>query len=104
MKESITRARMVSSVNPLFDAAFYLSRSSDVANAGIDPYRHYLASGAAEGRQPHPLFDPAHYLEFHSEYETAWANPLDYYVTHNASKGPDPHPLFSTKYYLDRYP
>ncbi len=97
---------MVGSVNPLFDAAFYLAHNRDVGEAGIDPYLHYLSSERRrrKGRQPHPLFDPAHYLEFHPEYQAAWANPLEYFMTHDAAQGPDPHPLFSSKFYLEKYP
>ena len=34
----------------LFDAKNYLGRNSDVVEAGFDPYRHFLQSGAFEGR------------------------------------------------------
>ncbi len=35
-----------------FDRAFYLESNPDVAMAGADPRRHFIASGAAEGRAP----------------------------------------------------
>ncbi|MBS0576104.1 MAG: glycosyltransferase [Proteobacteria bacterium] len=35
-----------------FDAAFYLSEYPDVRAAGLDPQRHYLDHGRAEGRLP----------------------------------------------------
>ena len=38
--------------HPLFDPAFYLQIYQDVAAAGIDPYIHFVAHGAAEGRTP----------------------------------------------------
>ncbi len=34
----------------VFDAADYLRRNPDVAAAGIDPYTHFIQSGALEGR------------------------------------------------------
>jgi glycosyltransferase involved in cell wall biosynthesis len=36
--------------NTWFDTAWYLRRYPDIAEAGIDPFLHYLAHGAAEGR------------------------------------------------------
>ncbi|WP_244208621.1 glycosyltransferase [Vreelandella andesensis] len=35
-----------------FDAQWYLATYPDVADAGIDPWRHYLQHGKAEGRLP----------------------------------------------------
>ena len=35
-----------------FDAIWYLARNPDVAAAGMDPLRHYLRFGRAEGRLP----------------------------------------------------
>lgn len=36
------------------DGAWYLKRYPDVANAGMDPYQHYLSHGIKEGRWPVP--------------------------------------------------
>jgi hypothetical protein len=38
----------------LFDAQWYLRHNADVADAGIDPLRHYVEFGASEGRAPNP--------------------------------------------------
>ena len=38
----------------LFDAEWYLREYTDVAEAGIDPLRHYIEFGAKEGRAPNP--------------------------------------------------
>ena len=38
----------------LFDGPWYLARNPDVAQAGVNPLAHYIASGASEGRAPHP--------------------------------------------------
>jgi hypothetical protein len=38
----------------LFDADWYLRYYTDVAEAGIDPLRHYVEFGAKEGRAPNP--------------------------------------------------
>jgi hypothetical protein len=46
-------------ISKIFDAAWYLRKYPDVAAARIDPLRHYLKYGAAEGRRPRSLvFDP----------------------------------------------
>lgn len=47
----------------LFRADWYLQRYPDVRAAGIDPWQHYLANGAAEGRDPGPDFNTAWYLK-----------------------------------------
>src|SRR5690349_3624545 len=54
--------RMMRKLRKLIHAEFYLRANPDVAAARMDPLKHYVKYGAAEGRQPHPLFDPAHYL------------------------------------------
>lgn len=38
-----------------FDAAFYLEKNPDVAEAGIDPALHYVENGWREGRSPCPI-------------------------------------------------
>jgi hypothetical protein len=38
----------------LFDAEWYLREYPDVAEAGIDPLRHYIEHGVKEGRAPYP--------------------------------------------------
>ncbi|WP_449431666.1 glycosyltransferase [Pseudomonas putida] len=47
----------------LFNPDWYLQRYPDVRAAGVDPWQHYQASGAAEGRDPGPDFNTAWYLE-----------------------------------------
>lgn len=39
----------------LFDTGAYLRQNPDVAAAGVDPLKHYLTSGAQEGRAPGDL-------------------------------------------------
>ena len=45
---------------PFFDAAWYRAHNADVAAAGLDPWRHWLRHGRAEGRPPAPLDAPLH--------------------------------------------
>jgi GT2 family glycosyltransferase len=42
--------------SPLFDAAWYAKVNADVRANGVDPARHFLFHGAAEGRDPSPNF------------------------------------------------
>ena len=88
----------------LFDTAWYLSRYPDVARDGIAPIRHYLQSGAREGRWPNPLFDSAWYLQQYPDVARSGTNPLLHYILTGAAQGRDPHPHFDSSAYLDRYP
>ena len=46
---------------PEFDAVYYLDRAPDVAEAGMDPFEHYLVRGAQEGRACSATFDTGWY-------------------------------------------
>jgi glycosyltransferase involved in cell wall biosynthesis len=74
------RQRCAGGVSPLpeFDAGFYLSRYSDVAAAGVDPFEHYLLYGYREGRDPSADFDTRFYLHRYLDGETG-QNPLMHY-------------------------
>lgn len=87
--------------SPLFDARWYLAAFPDVAQAGADPVIHYLAHGAAEGRNPHPCFDTRFYLESNRDVAQAGMNPLAHYIRHGLAEGraamPRPHATPSTR-------
>jgi len=87
-------------VRPFFDAAFYLERYPDVRKAGMNPLRHYLRHGAAEGRKPQRLFEPAYYLSGCAE---ASGNPLVHFIKTGGRLG-NPHPLFDCQAYLAAHP
>ena len=55
-------AREAKDPHPLFDAAYYLRQTPDVAEADLNPLIHYIECGAHENRNPNPLFDTAYYL------------------------------------------
>ncbi|MGF1459935.1 MAG: glycosyltransferase [Leptolyngbyaceae cyanobacterium] len=86
----------------LFDAGWYLLENPDVAQAGINPLRHYLIQGASEGRNPSPLFDSAWYLAQSVDVAESGVNPLLHYVEQGAGEGRDPHPLFTSGWYLEQ--
>lgn len=51
--------RLYSVASEYFDAEYYLASYPDVQEAGIDPLRHYIKYGLAEGRSPSPTFSAA---------------------------------------------
>jgi Sulfotransferase family len=85
----------------LFDAAFYLERYPDVRRAGIEPLRHYMRHGAAEGRKPHPLFEPDYYLACCPEARHS-RNPLVHFL--DEAPWCSPHPLFDCASYVAANP
>lgn len=64
----------------LFDDAFYLACHPDVAAGGQDPLEHYLAHGAAEGRNPSEWFDTRYYLRNNPDVARDGVNPLYHFV------------------------
>lgn len=88
----------------LFHSEWYLETNPDVAAAGADPLRHYVAFGWKEGRSPHPLFDLQWYLETNPDVAAAGVEPLRHYAEHGWKEGRNPHPLFNSKWYLEQNP
>lgn len=68
-----------------FDGAWYLKKNPDVAAAKLDPLRHYLRFGAAEGRNPHPRFDTKAYLERNPDVAVSGVNPLVHSILHGVA-------------------
>ncbi len=87
----------------LFDGAFYLRKYPDLAAAGVNPLRHYLRYGAAEGRKPHPLFDPDYYLRRNPD-ARGRGNALVHFLEKGGKNGLSPHPLFDCESYLRAHP
>lgn len=88
----------------LFDGAWYLARYEDVRAAGVDPLRHFITTGATEGRWPNPLFDTGWYVASYPDVRQTGANPLAHYLGFGAAEERDPNPLFDTDWYLTTYP
>lgn len=86
----------------LFDQAWRLRESPDLASARLAPLVHYLVAGAAEGRAPHPLFDEAWYRAVHAV--PAGVSGLEHYERSGAARGLSPHPLFDVAHYLAQQP
>ena len=81
----------------LFDATWYRTRYPDIAGLKADPLRHYVAYGAAEGRDPSPIFDTAYYLAQFPELDPEKVNPLCHYIMIGESKGAWPNPYFDPR-------
>ena len=87
----------------LFDKAWYLETYPDVAAARIDPLRHYIRHGCAEGRKPNPFFDPEWYLARYPDVAAAGVDPLQHFIKDGAAEGRDPSPIFETRWYVQQY-
>jgi len=76
----------------LFDRDWYLARYPDVRSAGVDPVRHYLDWGAAEGRNPSPSFDTEWYASGNPDVRRAGLNPLVHSLRYGRREGRAPVP------------
>ena len=74
-------------VSEFFDRDWYLKRYPDVAAAEVNPAAHYLASGAAEGRDPGPRFSTRTYLRRNRDVAAAGVNPLLHYLQLGMNEG-----------------
>ena len=72
--------------------SWYVDSYPDVAEADVEPLGHYLAIGAAEGRQASALFDTAWYVAAHPEAARDDRNPLTYFLEVGAARGHVPSP------------
>jgi glycosyltransferase involved in cell wall biosynthesis len=72
--------RLTGEVSPLpeFDPAYYLATYPDIAEAGVDPFEHYLRWGFREGRNPSDAFDTRFYVQRYLDTDPA-QNPLLHY-------------------------
>lgn len=76
----------------LFDAEWYLMTYADVAESQMDPARHYIKFGAAEGRDPGPHFNTNWYLQVNRDVAESGINPLIHYIEHGSAEGRSPNP------------
>ena len=71
----------------LFDRDWYLALYPDVSAAGVDPLRHYMRHGAAEGRNPSPRFNTTWYLDRYADVRASGMNPLVHFFRHGRGEG-----------------
>jgi glycosyltransferase involved in cell wall biosynthesis/ubiquinone/menaquinone biosynthesis C-methylase UbiE len=91
-------------VRAIFDPAYYLRAYPDVAEAGADPFAHFMSVGWAEGRNPCALFDTELYLDSNPDVARAGLNPLVHYVSAGAREGRPVSLLFDARWYLAKNP
>ena len=94
----------VLNAEPDFDAAYYLAHNPDVAAAGVDALKHYLAFGWKEGRDPNAYFSTRWYLAQNPDVAAAGVNPLEHFENYGWREGRDPSPNFSLGKYLAANP
>ena len=70
----------------LFDRDYYRAQNPDVAAAFVDPIRHYVRYGAAEGRNPSRFFETLAYVASHPELIHSGMNSLLHYVLREGNK------------------
>jgi GT2 family glycosyltransferase len=63
-----------------FDPKWYLETYADVADAGVDPLRHFLEYGEAEGRNPSSTFSTTYYRNTYMQAESPDASPLRHFL------------------------
>jgi glycosyltransferase involved in cell wall biosynthesis len=86
----------------LFDAHWYLDSYPDVASSGLDPLKHFLQSGAFEGRNPSPVFNTKWYAG-QAGFSYTHENALLHYLENNSANKLSPCPLFDSQFYLKNY-
>lgn len=98
----------------LFDAAYYLDTQPDVANAlpaatYSQAIAHFVANGAAEGRDPSPLFKTRYYLETYPQVKARlaagdFASAIEHFLEVGIAEGLNPNPQFDSAFYCQTYP
>jgi O-antigen biosynthesis protein len=86
-----------------FDASYYARRYPDAVAAKVNLLAHYVAFGAAEGRDPNPLFQTDFYVAQLTG-DSSRINPLAHYLWTGSRENLDPHPLFNSSLYLEGNP
>jgi glycosyltransferase involved in cell wall biosynthesis len=83
LKEELTLVRS----SGLFDENWYLIKNTDVADAKLDPLRHFLLFGGFERRDPNPQFNSGWYLDTYEDVKRAGSNPFVHYLESGRREG-----------------
>lgn len=75
-KRTQRKAIKICTKSSLFDAEWYLTYYPDVKKAGMNPAKHFVVFGAAEGRDPGPCFSTRNYLLENPTVKERGINPL----------------------------
>ena len=68
-----------------FDGNYYLTQNTDVRDAGINPFTHYIETGSSEGRDPNAVFDTSFYVDQNPDVRDAGVNPFEQYLGYAAT-------------------
>lgn len=88
---------------PIFNRDIYLYLNPDVAEAGIEPFVHFIQNGQWEARVIHPVMDIPYYVTRYPEADKFKISAVEHYFKFGVGKNYDPSPLFSTQWYFDHY-
>ena len=75
------------SPNGYFDPSWYRAKYPDAPDGNYAVFRHFVAKGDGEGRQPSPAFDPDFYLEEYPEVARARIPPLYHFLRNGQIEG-----------------
>ena len=87
-----------------FDPEWYTARYPDVVVSGLEPLKHFVHYGAAEGRDPNRYFNGAWYVSHYPDVMSSGQHPLLHYLMIGAAELRNPHPRFDAVYYADEHP
>ncbi len=86
-RETLERARRVAG-SGLLDPAWYRASYPDAAASGLDPALHYVAFGAAGGKNPGPAFDTDFYCRQDPPITDPYGdNPVLHFLDHGRAAG-----------------
>ncbi|HET7715082.1 MAG TPA: glycosyltransferase [Bauldia sp.] len=83
----LERERKLIRDSGLFDAAFYLRQSPNLAGKKTDPISHYLREGARQRKNPSRAFDTGFYLDSNPDVVAAGVNPLVHFLGVGRAEG-----------------
>ncbi len=90
--------------SPLLDPIWYRENYSDLSSKPLDVAVHYLAFGAAEGRNPGPNFNTNLYLARYPDVAARGINPLVHFILHGEAEGRSGSINFDAAFYTRLYP
>lgn len=91
------------STSGLFDPEWYLETYADIKRAGVDPFEHFINSGAQEKRDPGPFFETKFYEERYPQVQSVAMSPIEHYLRIGRKsdficKGPPPYTRWLKRY------
>jgi GT2 family glycosyltransferase/glycosyltransferase involved in cell wall biosynthesis len=86
-RQRMERAAEILRRSPLFDGAWYLAQNPDVRAVGADPVMHYVATGAAEGRDPGPDFCTTWYVRTYPDVLASDCSALEHFEVFGRAAG-----------------